>query len=82
MRKIFEANKDHEGLVNAMKIIKDEYKVNVMDIDKYTRYQQVLWIWFLTEPKRVLAAIKEVTTAAANTQSAAMKNISGIIRKQ
>lgn len=32
--------------------------------DKYYRYSQVLWIWFLTEPVKVLQAIKEVTKEA------------------
>ncbi|KAH8372924.1 hypothetical protein KR009_008278, partial [Drosophila setifemur] len=35
------------------------------DTDKLWRYSVVLWIWFLTEPQRMLFAIEEVKKAAA-----------------
>jgi hypothetical protein len=60
---------------------KKYFFLHTQEKDRYYRSQNMLWIWFLTEPKKVLVAIKEVTQAAANTQSAAFKNISGIIRK-
>lgn len=44
--------------------------------NKFWRYKQNLWVWFLTEPKKVAIAIKEVTAAAS--QMAAYKSISGI----
>uniref|UniRef100_A0A182YMA3 HAUS-augmin3 domain-containing protein n=1 Tax=Anopheles stephensi TaxID=30069 RepID=A0A182YMA3_ANOST len=43
---------------------------------KYWLYNQRLWVWFLTEPKKVAFAIKEITAAASKTAS--YKGISGI----
>jgi hypothetical protein len=33
--------------------------------NKFLRYRENLWIFFLTEPKKVLQAIKDVTVAAS-----------------
>lgn len=47
--------------------------------------KSLLWVWFLTEPKMVLKALKSVTIAAKETTkrapSRSTKAISGIIRK-
>ncbi|XP_052896011.1 augmin complex subunit dgt3 [Anopheles moucheti] len=43
---------------------------------KFWLYYQRLWIWFLTEPKKVTFAIKEITAEASKTTS--YKSISGI----
>uniref|UniRef100_A0A182VTD5 HAUS augmin-like complex subunit 3 N-terminal domain-containing protein n=1 Tax=Anopheles minimus TaxID=112268 RepID=A0A182VTD5_9DIPT len=43
---------------------------------KFWLYKQRLWIWFLTEPKKVAVAIKEITAEASKTAS--YKGISGI----
>uniref|UniRef100_A0A182NAJ6 HAUS augmin-like complex subunit 3 N-terminal domain-containing protein n=1 Tax=Anopheles dirus TaxID=7168 RepID=A0A182NAJ6_9DIPT len=43
---------------------------------KFWLYNQRLWIWFLTEPKKVLIAIKEIKAEASKTTS--YKGISGI----
>uniref|UniRef100_A0A182X4V5 HAUS augmin-like complex subunit 3 N-terminal domain-containing protein n=1 Tax=Anopheles quadriannulatus TaxID=34691 RepID=A0A182X4V5_ANOQN len=43
---------------------------------KFWLYNQRLWIWFLTEPKKVAIAIKEITAEASKTAS--YKGISGI----
>ncbi|XP_049279592.1 augmin complex subunit dgt3 [Anopheles funestus] len=43
---------------------------------KFWLYNQRLWIWFLTEPKKVAFAIKEITAEASKTAS--YKSISGI----
>ncbi|XP_050088677.1 augmin complex subunit dgt3 [Anopheles aquasalis] len=43
---------------------------------KFKTYKQKLWIWFLTEPKKVTNAIKEITAEASKTAS--YKSISGI----
>ncbi|XP_063699199.1 augmin complex subunit dgt3 [Culicoides brevitarsis] len=45
--------------------------------DKYYRYYTALWIWFLTEPMKVLQAIKEVKAA---TEKAPV-HLSGLRRK-
>ncbi|XP_058447680.1 augmin complex subunit dgt3 [Malaya genurostris] len=62
-----------------LKVLKNDYQQNINEPknnDKYWRYKQNLWVWFLTEPKKVAIAIKEVTAAAS--QMAAYKSISGI----
>ncbi|XP_052867876.1 augmin complex subunit dgt3 [Anopheles cruzii] len=46
---------------------------------KFELYKRRLWIWFLTEPKKVVIAIKEITAEAS--KSASYKGISGIKRK-
>ncbi|XP_053664747.1 augmin complex subunit dgt3 [Anopheles marshallii] len=43
---------------------------------KFWLYYQRFWIWFLTEPKKVAFAIKEITAEASKTAS--YKSISGI----
>ncbi|XP_049548291.1 augmin complex subunit dgt3 [Anopheles darlingi] len=43
---------------------------------KFKMYKQRLWIWFLTEPKKVTNAIKEITAEASKTAS--YKTLSGI----
>ncbi|XP_050079012.1 augmin complex subunit dgt3 [Anopheles maculipalpis] len=43
---------------------------------KFWLYNQRLWIWFLTEPKKVAFAIKEITAEAS--KMASYKGISGI----
>ncbi|XP_039452196.1 augmin complex subunit dgt3 [Culex pipiens pallens] len=62
-----------------LKTLKTDYQQNINEPknnDKFWRYNQNLWVWFLTEPKKVAIAIKEVTAAAS--QMTAYKSISGI----
>lgn len=53
--------------------------------DKYWRHKQVFWVWFTTEPKKVLKSLKfisyEATQRSKNAISAA-RPIAGIIRKK
>ncbi|XP_055548489.1 augmin complex subunit dgt3 [Wyeomyia smithii] len=70
---------DMKQIENALKTLKTDYQQNINEPknnEKFWRYRQNLWVWFLTEPKKVAIAIKEVTAAA--TQMAAYKSISGI----
>ncbi|XP_053695886.1 augmin complex subunit dgt3 [Sabethes cyaneus] len=70
---------DITQIEKALKTLKTDYQQNINEPknnDKYWRYKQNLWVWFLTEPKKVAIAIKEVTAAAS--QMAAYKSISGI----
>ncbi|XP_055598422.1 augmin complex subunit dgt3 [Uranotaenia lowii] len=74
-RLTFEMNQ----IEKELKKLKSDYQQNVnepMNNDKFWRYNQNLWVWFLTEPKKVAVAIKEVTAAAS--KMAAYKSISGI----
>ncbi|XP_062551653.1 augmin complex subunit dgt3 [Armigeres subalbatus] len=61
-----------------LRALKTDYQQNINEPknNKYWRYNQNLWVWFLTEPKKVAVAIKEVTAAAS--QMAAYKSISGL----
>ncbi|XP_058818148.1 augmin complex subunit dgt3 [Topomyia yanbarensis] len=71
----FEVNQ----IEKELKALKADYQQNINEPktnDKFWRYKQYLWVWFLTEPKKVSFAIKEVTAAAS--QMAAYKSISGI----
>ncbi|XP_029714883.1 augmin complex subunit dgt3 [Aedes albopictus] len=61
-----------------LRALKTDYQQNINEPknNKFWRYNQNLWVWFLTEPKKVAVAIKEVTAAAS--QMAAYKSISGL----
>lgn len=42
---------------------------DVLANDLLKRLENKLWVWFLTEPKKVLSAIKEASNAARNRAS-------------
>lgn len=68
-----------DQIEKQLKTLKTDYQQNINEPknnDKFWRYNQNLWVWFLTEPKKVAIAIKEVTAAAS--QMTAYKSISGI----
>lgn len=51
----------------------------------FVQAKRLLWVWFLTEPKVVLKALKSITSAAKATansraQNPTVKTISGIMR--
>lgn len=52
--------------------------------DKYWRHKQVLWVWFLTEPKKVIKSLKSISTEAQQRSKNAApvpRHIAGIMRK-
>lgn len=62
--------------------IKQNYKKNIVEpweSDRYFRMEKNLWIYFLTEPKKVLECIKEVQNKAAQKATPEYKalNIQG-----
>ncbi|XP_065092823.1 augmin complex subunit dgt3 [Ochlerotatus camptorhynchus] len=67
-----------EQIEKELKTLKTDYQQNINEPknNKFWRYNRNLWVWFLTEPKKVAVAIKEVTAAAS--KMAAYKSISGI----
>ncbi|KAH8331483.1 hypothetical protein KR074_004091, partial [Drosophila pseudoananassae] len=65
---IFNITQQQSRLDEAVRQLRTDFLQNVsgrMDRDKLWRYSVVLWIWFLTEPQRVLYAIDEVKKASA-----------------
>ncbi|ALC48317.1 dgt3 [Drosophila busckii] len=66
---IFKAAQQQQGFDVAVRQLRTKYMDNIterMNKDKLWRYQQLLWIWFLTEPQRVLQAIDVVKRESAN----------------
>lgn len=58
------------------------YKLHVLQTsDKIDRYYQVLWIWFLSEPKKVIEAIKDVKAKSTAGGSSSFKT-TGIMCKK
>ncbi|KAH8320406.1 hypothetical protein KR067_002359, partial [Drosophila pandora] len=65
---IYNVTQQQSRLDEAVRQLRTDFIQNVsgrMDRDKLWRYSVVLWIWFLTEPQRVLYAIDEVKKASA-----------------
>ncbi|KAH8280387.1 hypothetical protein KR018_005239, partial [Drosophila ironensis] len=66
---IYNVSQQHSRLDEAVRHLRTEFLENVsgrMDRDKFWRYSMDLWIWFLTEPQRLLYALDEVKKAAAS----------------
>ncbi|XP_031636892.1 augmin complex subunit dgt3 [Contarinia nasturtii] len=52
--------------------------------DKYWRHKQVLWVWFLTEPKKVIKSLKSISIEAqqrSKNTAPIPRHIAGIVRK-
>lgn len=63
----------------------EKYKKNIVepwDTDRFYRMEKKLWIYFLTEPNKVLECIKEVQAKAAQKGCPEYKalNIPGVIK--
>lgn len=57
-----------ETIEGQLDKLKKDYVTNCiepMNNNKYLRYKENLWVYFLTEPKKVLQAIRDVTVAAS-----------------
>ncbi|XP_022221650.2 augmin complex subunit dgt3 [Drosophila obscura] len=65
---IYSVAQEQTRLDEMMRHLRTEFQENIvgrMDRDKLWRYKMLLWVWFLTEPQRMLYAIDEVKKAAA-----------------
>lgn len=63
---------------------KANYKKTILDPsrDRFVRMERNLWIYFLTEPKKVLECIKEVQKKAAEKGSVTFKALNITLSKQ
>ncbi|XP_017072602.2 augmin complex subunit dgt3 [Drosophila eugracilis] len=65
---IYNTTQQQNRLDEAVRSLRIDFLENVrgrIEKDKLWRYSVVLWIWFLTEPLRMMHAIEEVKKAAA-----------------
>ncbi|KAI8036846.1 augmin complex subunit dgt3 [Drosophila gunungcola] len=65
---IYNVTQQQSRLDEAVRSLRTDFLENVVgriERDKLWRYSVLLWIWFLTEPQRVIYAIDEVKKAAA-----------------
>ncbi|KAH8254788.1 hypothetical protein KR032_012202, partial [Drosophila birchii] len=68
LNRIFNVTQQHSRLEEAVRSLRNDFHEHIvgrMDRDKLWRYSVLLWIWFLTEPQRVMYAIDEVKKVAA-----------------
>ncbi|XP_020802309.1 augmin complex subunit dgt3 [Drosophila serrata] len=68
LNRIFNVTQQHSRLEEAVRSLRTDFQEHIvgrMDRDKLWRYSVLLWIWFLTEPQRVMYAIEEVKKVAA-----------------
>nr|XP_014096129.1 augmin complex subunit dgt3 [Bactrocera oleae] len=82
---IYNAKTNQERIDRTLRYLRTQFQENIaerLEKDKLWRYSQFLWIWFLTEPRRMIMAIEEAKKAASKVPSTAgLKSISGIKRK-
>lgn len=85
--KLFEpiqnARVDLDKINETILSLREQFKQNIlgpMTNDNFYCFLQLLWIWFLTEPKKVISAINNIKKAASKTSS--YKSIAGITCKK
>ncbi|XP_030387257.1 augmin complex subunit dgt3 [Scaptodrosophila lebanonensis] len=84
---IFNATRNQQRFEEMLRHLRLEFQEKIierMDKEKLWRYSKLLWIWFLTEPQRVIHAIDEVKKASAKIPaltSSIMRPGGGIQRK-
>ncbi|XP_020716265.1 augmin complex subunit dgt3 isoform X2 [Ceratitis capitata] len=82
---IYNAKTNQERIDKALRYLRTQFQENIterIEKDKLWRYNQLLWIWFLTEPRRMIMAIEETKKAASKVPTiVGMKSLSGIKRK-
>ncbi|XP_075168643.1 dim gamma-tubulin 3 isoform X2 [Haematobia irritans] len=85
LKPIFNVKTQQHRVDKLLRQLRTEFHENVterLEKDKLWRYSQLLWIWFLTEPRRVLHAIEEAKKAASKVpQMTGIKTLGGIKRK-
>ncbi|XP_068143883.1 augmin complex subunit dgt3 [Drosophila tropicalis] len=77
---IFNIQQQEEYLDGKLRKLRTQYNED-MKKDTLLRYSNILWIWFLTEPQRMLHAIDEVKKAAASTAPSLQRTRGGLQRK-
>jgi hypothetical protein len=73
---IYEKQQKLKEIVQESRTIRKNFEKNVFDKfsrDKFHKMKELLFIWFCSEPKKVLQAIKEVQAKAAEEGSASYK---------
>ncbi|XP_054738284.1 augmin complex subunit dgt3 [Anastrepha obliqua] len=82
---IYNAKSTQERIEKTLRYLRTQFQENIterIEKDKLWRYSQLLWVWFLTEPRRMIMAIEEAKKAASRVPTiAGMKSLSGIKRK-
>ncbi|KAH8387532.1 hypothetical protein KR093_007690, partial [Drosophila rubida] len=66
---MFEAMRQKQHFEESINHLRTQFKeliIERMDKEKLWRYSKLLWIWFLTEPQRMLHAIDEVKKCSAS----------------
>lgn len=82
---LFTASERKSVLDSNIRELKQDIRKNIsepMHGDKLFFYKYKLWVWFLSEPNKLVHAIKEVKDAAAKKESPAYNSISGIMCKR
>ncbi|EDV55383.1 augmin complex subunit dgt3 [Drosophila erecta] len=77
---IYNVTQQQNRLDESVRSLRKDFLENVVgriERDKLYRYSVVLWIWFLTEPQRMMHAIDEVKKAAAGVK----RPVGGLHRK-
>uniref|UniRef100_A0A1A9ZVI3 HAUS augmin-like complex subunit 3 N-terminal domain-containing protein n=1 Tax=Glossina pallidipes TaxID=7398 RepID=A0A1A9ZVI3_GLOPL len=83
LKPIFNANMKKELIDKQLRQMRTQFQENVterMEKDKLWRYRQLLWIWFLRDPSRVLRVIEEIKRMASKVPQIS-KTLGGIKRK-
>lgn len=83
LMQIYDREQKKIEMEKAFESVRSNYKKNIVEpweSDRYFRMEKNLWIYFLTEPKKVLDCIQEVQKKAAIKGSAEFKalNITGV----
>uniref|UniRef100_A0A1B0G2E8 HAUS augmin-like complex subunit 3 N-terminal domain-containing protein n=1 Tax=Glossina morsitans morsitans TaxID=37546 RepID=A0A1B0G2E8_GLOMM len=83
LKPIFNANMKKELIDKQLRRMRTQFHENVterMEKDKLWRYRQLLWMWFLRDPSRVLRVIEEIKRIASKVPQIS-KTLGGIKRK-
>lgn len=81
---IYDRKQQTKEMEEAYNILKANYKKNInfpSQNDKYFRMEKNLWIYFLTEPKKVLECIEQVKKKAAEKGTSSFKALNINISK-
>lgn len=81
---IFDKEQKKIQIEKAYDEAKLSYKQKIIEPsnDRFIRMERNLWIYFLTEPKKVLECIKEVQKKAAEKGSVSFKAMNITLTKQ
>lgn len=81
---IYDKEQKKKEMEKAFDEAKSKYRKNIVEPwqnDKFFRMEKNLWIYFLTEPKKILDCIKEVQKKAAERGSSSYKALNIVITK-